>query len=66
MAIVHNGRPVLRIASAVYSPWSETASGTVVLALKNGDNVWVRRMDHGRQLGEHHNYFSGYLISAEK
>lgn len=42
VGIVHNGRQVLRIASSVYSP--ETASGKVVLALKKGDNVWVRRL----------------------
>lgn len=64
--IVHNGRPVLRIFSAVYSPWPDTASGTVTLALDKGDNVWVRRLGHGRKLGEHHNFFSGILISAER
>lgn len=63
VGIVHNGRPVLIIASSVYSP--ETASGTVVLALKKGDNVWVRCLNHGRHIEGHHNYFSGYLISTE-
>lgn len=61
--IVENGRSVLIISSSVYSP--ETASGTVVLALKKGDNVWVRRLGHGRQIEGYHNYFSGYLISAQ-
>lgn len=54
---------VLRIASSVYSP--ETGSGWVVLNLKKGDNVWVRRLGHGRHIESHYNYFSGYLISAE-
>lgn len=61
--IVENGRSVLIISSSVYSP--ETASGTVVLALKKGDNVWVRRLGHGRQIEGYHSYFSGYLISAQ-
>lgn len=65
VGIVHNGRPVLRISSAVYSPWPETASGTVTLALNKGDNVWVRCLGHRGKLGEHHNFFSGILISAE-
>lgn len=63
VVIVHNGRPVLRIASSVYSP--ETGSGSVTLILKKGDNVWVKRLGHGRHIEKHYNYFSGYLISAE-
>lgn len=65
VGIVHNGRPVLRISSAVYSPWPGTASETVTLALDKGDNVWVRCLGHRGKLGEHHNFFSGILISAE-
>uniref|UniRef100_A0A8W8MM93 C1q domain-containing protein n=1 Tax=Magallana gigas TaxID=29159 RepID=A0A8W8MM93_MAGGI len=49
----------------VYSDYSayDTGAASVVLAMKRGDRVWIRRNGHGRYLHGVYNIFSGFLIS---
>ena len=45
------------------TPW-ETGAVTIVLTLKKGDQVWIKRSGYGRKIAGNYNWFSGYLIST--
>ena len=45
------------------TPW-ETGAITIVLTLKKGDKVWIKRSGYGRKIAGNYNWFSGYLIST--
>lgn len=43
----------------------DTGAISVVLALKKGDKVWIRRSHSGRHIHGDYNLFSGYLVSRK-
>lgn len=53
---------VMAYAYSNSSPW-ETGSISLVLVLKRGDRVWIRRHYGGRLIRGNYTLFSGYLIS---
>lgn len=59
--MVKNGQ-VMAYAHSNPSP-SETGAISLVLALKRGDRLWIRRHYGGRSIRANYNLFSGYLIS---
>uniref|UniRef100_A0A8W8LMF2 C1q domain-containing protein n=1 Tax=Magallana gigas TaxID=29159 RepID=A0A8W8LMF2_MAGGI len=61
--MVKNGKGI----AYAHSSWSAWESGamSVVLALKKGDKVWIRRYHGDRFLHGSYNLFSGYLISRQ-
>lgn len=63
VVLVKNGQ----ILSNVYSATANYESGaiSILLALKKGDNVWIRRLAHERTVHAGNNWFTGYLISTK-
>uniref|UniRef100_A0A8W8MTP0 C1q domain-containing protein n=1 Tax=Magallana gigas TaxID=29159 RepID=A0A8W8MTP0_MAGGI len=61
--MVKNGQPM---AYAYSNPSAyDTGAISVVLALKKGDKVWIRRFHSGRHIHGDYNLFSGYLVSRK-
>nr|XP_022299570.1 complement C1q-like protein 4 isoform X2 [Crassostrea virginica] len=52
--------------SHVYSSTGIYESGaiSILLSLKKGDKVWIRRYGHGRTMNKDYSWFTGYLIST--
>nr|XP_022302661.1 complement C1q-like protein 4 [Crassostrea virginica] len=62
VVLVKNGQRM----SNVYSSGGNYDSGaiSILLSLKKGDKVWIRRYEHGRTMNAEYNWFTGYLIST--
>lgn len=63
VAMVKNDQ-IMMLAYSNPTAW-ESGAITVVLAMKKGDKVWIRRYGHGREINGHYKIFSGYLISEK-
>lgn len=61
--MVKNGHVMAYIHSNL-TAW-ETGAISVVLAMKKGDKVWIRRYHGNRLIHGKYNLFSGYLISTQ-
>lgn len=61
--MVKNGKGIA-YAHSSRSEW-ESGAMSVVLVLKKGDKVWIRRYHGDRLLHGSYNLFSGYLISRQ-
>ena len=63
VVLVKNGQ----ILSNVYSATANYESGaiSILLTLKKGNKVWIRRSAHGRTIHAGNNWFTGYPISKK-
>lgn len=60
--LVKNGQ-VIAYSHSSYAAW-ESGAISVVLTMKKGDKVWIRRKHGARLIHGKYNFFSGYLIST--
>lgn len=63
VAMVKNDQNMV-LAYSNPTAW-ESGAISVVLAMKKGDIVWIRRNGHGREINGHYNISSGCLISGK-
>ena len=62
VVLVKNGQRMSNVYSAAGN--YESGAISILLSLKKGDKVWIRRYGHGRTMNAEYNWFTGYLIST--